>query len=66
MTGGDYKIVIRREGEAFTLTIDPPMADHPPRRFADHREARGAACGLRMVTRWPIDDTAGDAPGAGR
>lgn len=46
---GEYRIIVRAEGASFVVTIDPEHEDFEPRAFADYREARGWAGGLRMV-----------------
>lgn len=56
MSAADHRILLRRDGAAYTVTIDPPTADHPLRRFADYRDARGYAGGLRMVKGWILID----------
>ena len=56
MTEEPHAIHITRYGSGFAVKVDPPHPDHPPRLFADHREARGAAGGLRMVSGWRLVD----------
>lgn len=49
-------VTLTREPDGFLVAVQPAHPDHPPRAFVDYREARGAACGIRLVTRWPIVD----------
>ena len=56
MTESAHTIAITRNGDGFRVAVNPAHPDHPPRLFADHREARGAAGGLRMVSGWRLVD----------
>ena len=56
MTEPGYTIAITRHAEGFRVAVDPPHPDHPAQLFADRREARGAAGGLRMVSGWALLD----------
>lgn len=56
MSEAPHAVAITRERDGFRVAVQPAHPDHPPRTFVDYREARGAACGIRLVTRWPIVD----------
>jgi hypothetical protein len=58
----DHKIVIRKLGSGFAVTVEPPIdGEDLNGTFDAHRNARGWACGLRMIRRWAIIDLASDA-----
>lgn len=63
-----HRVIIRPEDGVFVVTVDPAHDQHPPKRFDDHRSARGWGGGVRMVTGWTLVDEcqAGDQPRRGR
>lgn len=56
MSEAPRTVTVTREADGFRVTVQPAHPDHPPQTFVDYCEARGAACGIRLVTRWPIVD----------
>ena len=56
MTEPAHSITIASDETGYCVTVEPSHPDHPPRLFADHREARGWAGGIRMVTGWKLID----------
>ena len=57
----DHTIIIRQLGRAYSVEVEPPHPDHPPRVFGDPRSALGCAGGLRIVTGWKKLDLSGEA-----
>lgn len=53
-------VTIARDGDGFSVVLDPPDDRHPPQRFDDVREARGAAGGIRLVLGARKIDLAGE------
>ncbi len=43
-------VIIEPDGDGFAVVLEPPLPSNPQRQwFADAREARGVAGGLRLV-----------------
>lgn len=49
-------ITIDRCADGFAVTIEPEQATDWCRTYAEHRDARGWASGIRLTTGWPIRD----------
>ena len=56
MTEHSHTITIAPDANGFRVTVEPSHPDHPARQFTDHREARGWAGGVRMVSGWRLVD----------
>lgn len=52
----DRRIILSLTEGVYRVEVTPEHDDHPPLHFGTYRAARGHAGGLRLVTRWPIDD----------
>lgn len=59
MSAGE--VIIEREGAGFRVRLDPPDPLHPDATYPCIKQARGAAGGVRLVSRRVKRDLSGEA-----
>ncbi len=51
-----HSIRLTAKDGVYSVAVVPPCTKHPVHTFASWKAARGFACGVRLMTRWPLVD----------